>query len=371
MNNKNNVKIAFLGLNGLPPRYGGLQFDADCIGEYLVLQGFEIIVFCNKWYQLDPNQTSYKSMTLKVINTSNPKSFFGILYFNLSCGLYLIKNRIKIAYLFSEFSYAIIPLLRLFNIKTIIRRAGEANTSGVFTNFIILICELIGYYFSNYITTETIIEKNHALKYTKKEIIITPVVISPKIKLEPKLIIDNLNLQKNGYILYIGRFTEGKRIDWLINSFINISIKHNLKLVIAGDSSDKNYVNYLKSLSDDSRIIFTGYVNGDLKEELISNCFCMVLPSRSEGMSTAVAEALSFGKLCVLSDIPVHKWIIDDPEMGLLFNHNNQKDLTLKLSNLINGQYSYNEDSIMKNCAKRFNVDIIMQNILHIINKML
>ncbi len=32
-------KITFFGLKGMPPRFGGLQFDAEEIGEYLVNNG--------------------------------------------------------------------------------------------------------------------------------------------------------------------------------------------------------------------------------------------------------------------------------------------------------------------------------------------
>ena len=63
-------------------------------------------------------------------------------------------------------------------------------------------------------------------------------------------------------------------------------IETDIKLVIAGDSShsDEFCEKIKKMVSNDNRIIMTGFVEGEELEELYSNCFFYCLPSDVEGM---------------------------------------------------------------------------------------
>ena len=58
--------------------------------------------------------------------------------------------------------------------------------------------------------------------------------------------------------------------------------------MIAGATSDTDgYVKMLKEMAgDDPNIIFTGFVSGKLLEEIYSNAYVYVLPSKLEGNAT-------------------------------------------------------------------------------------
>ena len=61
----------------------------------------------------------------------------------------------------------------------------------------------------------------------------------------------------------------------------------------------------MKNLAaSDDRIIFTGFVQGRVLSELLSNCYLYVLPSDLEGMPLTLLEAMSYGQCCLVSDIP-------------------------------------------------------------------
>ena len=61
----------------------------------------------------------------------------------------------------------------------------------------------------------------------------------------------------------------------------------------------------LKELAkDDDRIIFTGFVQGQMLDELYSNAYIYTLPSDLEGMPLSLLEAMSYGNCCLVSDIP-------------------------------------------------------------------
>ena len=87
------------------------------------------------------------------------------------------------------------------------------------------------------------------------------------------IIKDKYGLEKDSYILSLGRIVPEKGLQYLIEAFKNC--KTDKKLVIAGGSeSNKDYYNQLLELADgDKRIIFTGYVYGQEIQELYSNSY--------------------------------------------------------------------------------------------------
>ena len=103
----------------------------------------------------------------------------------------------------------------------------------------------------------------------------------PEIR-KAELITDKFGLTKDSYILFLGRLVPEKGIRYLIEAFKNV--KTEKKLVIAGGSSDTDsFMKELKELAkDDKRIIFTGFVQGQMLEELYSNAYIYTLPSDLE-----------------------------------------------------------------------------------------
>ena len=120
---------------------------------------------------------------------------------------------------------------------------------------------------------------------------------------EAQQITQKFGLIKDSYILFLGRLVPEKGIHYLIEAFKQV--KTNKKLVIAGGSSDTDvFVDEIKALAKaDNRIIFTGFVQGQILDELYSNAYIYTLPSDLEGMPLSLLEAMSYGNCCLVSDI--------------------------------------------------------------------
>ena len=116
----------------------------------------------------------------------------------------------------------------------------------------------------------------------------------PQIR-ETSLITDKFGLKKDSYILFLGRLVPEKGIRYLVEAFKNV--KTDKKLVIAGGSSDTDsFMEELKDLAKgDDRILFTGFVQGAMLDELYSNTYIYTLPSDLEGMPLSLLEAMSYG----------------------------------------------------------------------------
>ena len=135
----------------------------------------------------------------------------------------------------------------------------------------------------------------------------------PQIR-EASLITDKFGLKKDSYILFLGRLVPEKGIRYLVEAFKNV--KTDKKLVIAGGSSDTDsFMEELKELAKgDDRILFTGFVQGAMLDELYSNAYIYTLPSDLEGMPLSLLEAMSYGNCCLVSDIPECAEVVEDKE---------------------------------------------------------
>ena len=164
--------------------------------------------------------------------------------------------------------------------------------------------------------------------YGRKTHFISNGVNRPKIR-EAELITEKYGLTKNSYILFLGRLVPEKGIRYLVEAFK--SVKIDKKLVIAGGSSDTDsFMKELKELAkDDGRIIFTGFVQGQMLDELYSNAYIYTLPSDLEGMPLSLLEAMSYGNCCLVSNILECTEVVEDK--ALIFKKSDVSDLRERL----------------------------------------
>lgn len=146
------------------------------------------------------------------------------------------------------------------------------------------------------------------------------------------MITEKFGLTKDSYVLFLGRLVPEKGIRYLIEAFK--AVKTDKKLVIAGGSSDTvSFMKELKELAkNDDRIIFTGFVQGQMLDELYSNAYIYTLPSDLEGMPLSLLEAMSYGNCCVVSDIAECVEVVEDK--ALIFKKSNVNDLREKLQRI-------------------------------------
>ena len=119
-----------------------------------------------------------------------------------------------------------------------------------------------------------------------------------------------------------------KGIRYLVEAFKNV--KTDKKLVIAGGSSDTDsFMEELKELAKgDDRILFTGFVQGAMLDELYSNAYIYTLPSDLENAIKS-SGGNELWQLLSGSDIPECAEVVEDK--ALIFQKTNVEDLQEKL----------------------------------------
>jgi glycosyltransferase involved in cell wall biosynthesis len=121
-----------------------------------------------------------------------------------------------------------------------------------------------------------------------------------------------LGLEPNGYFMTLGRLIPLKAHEVAIRAFKEIETDK--KLLIIGEPSiyDVEYHAMLQELArQDPRVVLMGFRSGEELKQLLAHSYCMIHPSRIEGLAIAILEAMSFGKLVVMSDIPANRELVD------------------------------------------------------------
>jgi glycosyltransferase involved in cell wall biosynthesis len=107
------------------------------------------------------------------------------------------------------------------------------------------------------------------------------------------------------YVLFLGRLHEVKGLDVLADAFAQVARRlPGVVLVVAGPDAGRRdeFVRRIATLGIGDRVHLIGPVYGEAKWDLLANATCLCQPSRQEGFSMSIVEALGAGVPVVISE---------------------------------------------------------------------
>ncbi len=141
--------------------------------------------------------------------------------------------------------------------------------------------------------------------------------ISPRSE-KGEILLDELNLDPNvQLILSVGELNENKNHKVVIEALPKL--KDNVHYLICGQGILKGQLlSYADELKVKERVHLLGYRSDTI--EIMKSCDIFVFPSKREGLSVALMEAMACGLPCVVSKIRGNTDLIDDGKGGILFD---------------------------------------------------
>ena len=335
---KEKLNIAMFGQKRIPSREGGVEIVVEELCSRMVAQGHNVTCYNRGGHHVSGSEydskrlKEYKGIRLKTVPTIEKKGLAAVSssFFAALCCAF---GRYDIVHIHAEGPTFFAWLPKLFGKKVIVTIHGldwqrEKWKSGFGSKFIHQGEKNAVKYADEIIVLSKGVQDYFEKEYGRKTVFIPNGVNRPKIQ-EAELITEKYGLEKDSYILFLGRLVPEKGIRYLVEAFKNV--KTDKKLVIAGGSSDTDsFMNELKdSAKDDDRIIFTGFVQGQILKELYSNAYVYTLPSDLEGMPLSLLEAMSYGNCCLVSNIQECAEVVED--RALIFKKSDVEDLREKL----------------------------------------
>ena len=165
--------------------------------------------------------------------------------------------------------------------------------------------------------------------------------------------------------LYVGRISEFKGPQIVVQAFKKISNK-NIKLHIAGEGP---YLETLRMMAkDDERIIFHGFAQGKVLDEIFTKCSYVIIPSLGyENSPLVVSQSMNKGLPVIGSNIGGIPELIKDGYDGFLFEPGNVDSLHHIIEILINDKEilaKLSTNAIQS--SKKFSIESQMKSILDV-----
>ena len=105
--------------------------------------------------------------------------------------------------------------------------------------------------------------------------------------------------------LFLGRLHPKKGCDILLDAFARLSSRESTSLILAGPDQigwEKDLRRQVESLNLTDRVVFTGMLQGNMKQGAFANADAFVLPSHQENFGISVVEALAAGVPVLISN---------------------------------------------------------------------
>ena len=335
------MKIAMIGHKRIPSREGGIEVVVEELATRMVQRGHQVDVYNRRGHHVSGKENdskkikTYKGIRIITIPTFQNKQLNAVVY-SILATIRALFGRYDVIHFHASGPSAMIWLPRLFGIHTVATLHGLDSTrskwGGFATKYLRFGEKMAAKYAGELIVLSKNVQNYIFNTYGIKSQFIPNGVNKPEIR-EADIIKTKYDLEKDEYILFLGRIVPEKGLHYLLEAFKQIDTSK--KLVIAGGASHTDsYESEIKLMAaKDCRVLMTGFVQGRELEELFSNAYVYVLPSDVEGMPISLLEAMSYSNCCLVSDICENIEVTESK--ALSFKKGQVEDLKQKLELLI------------------------------------
>ena len=344
---KKSMKIAIMGLRGIPANYGGFETFIEEMAPRLVKLGHEVTVY-GRSNIIEWDHEFYRGVKIVILPTVSHK-YLDTIAHTFVCVMQSFFTRYDVVLIVNSANsvFSIIP--RLMGKPTVVNVDGlewKRQKWNVLGQGFYRISEFFATFLPTAIVTDAVEIQNYYLqKFGKKSTYIP--YGAPENRVQSTKILDQYGLEPRRYILYVSRMEPENNAHLVVQAFEKV--KTDMKLVMVGDAPySTDYIRKLKS-TQDKRIIFTGYVFGDGYRELQSNTYFYVQATEVGGTHPALLEGMGYGNCILANDVLEHREVVG--EAGLMFTTEQEDDLANKMQYLLDHPQAV--DSFRKKVVRR------------------
>lgn len=332
------MKVAMIGHKVVPSRRGGIENVLTTLCPILVEMGLDVTCYnrasdkVENEYVGTVTDGKYKGVKLKNAWTLNGRGVAAMVA-SFTAAIAAAFADYDVVHFHAEGPCAALWIPKLFGKKCVATVHGldwqrEKWGKGFASRYIKFGEKILAKYADEVIVLSQAAYDYFKETYGRETTIIHNGISRPERK-TARLITEKFGIEKDGYISVVSRLVAEKGIHYLIDAYNQITTDK--KLVIAGDTSDTDdYVRMLRQkAAGNPNIIFTGFISGEVLQEVYSNAYINVLPSDLEGMSLSLLESLAYRNLLLCSDIPENTAVAED--RAVYFKKSDVADLTQKL----------------------------------------
>jgi glycosyltransferase involved in cell wall biosynthesis len=304
------MRIAILGIRGVPANYGGFETFAEQLGKRLVERGHEVTVYGrNHWV---PKGT-HTFLGMRVIRLPAPRSkYLETVTHSLFAALHALRKHYDIIYVCNSANVPAAMLLRLFGRRVVLNVDGleweRAKWSPIGKAYYRL-CAWMAAHLPVHVVTDALVIQHYYRKAYGCETNYFPYGTD----LEPVPddgILAPLGLEPGRYVLYVSRLEPENNAHVVVDAYSRVNT--DLPLAVVGDAPyASDYISRLHA-TDDPRVRFLGAIYGVGYRVLRSHATAYVQATEVGGTHPALVEAMGFGNAIIANDVPEHRETLGD-----------------------------------------------------------
>ena len=149
-----------------------------------------------------------------------------------------------------------------------------------------------------------------------------------RVKAFDATLLDKYGIEKENFVLYVGRLTFSKGVDYLIRAFDIVRKEcKDLKLAVMGSGPCEPH---LKNVARDIEgVLFIGHIDSPhIKRLLYESCLTVVVPSMHETLPTVIIEAMAHGKPVIATDVGGNPFMVKNGKNGFLVTPKDLKSIS-------------------------------------------
>ncbi len=181
-------------------------------------------------------------------------------------------------------------------------------------------------------------------------------------------------LQNTRIFLFLGRLHPKKGCDMLLEAFAQMRSNDSISLILAGPDQvgwESDLRRQVTRLNLTNRVVFTGMLEGSMKQGAFANAEAFVLPSHQENFGISVVEALA-ARVPVLISNRVNIWREIEADRAGYVESDDLAGTTRLLQNWI-GTAPAEREMVRENARRcfeqRFEIDRAVESLLQILNE--
>ena len=326
------MRIVYIGAKGIPasviPGAGGVEMHVEQIATRLAAKGHEVVVYIRSYAELGPKDTHYQGVRLIRMPSVRTKNLDTITHVFFST-IHSLFQPADIIHFHGVGPSTLSWVPRLFKWRTKVvctfhSRDWFDTKWSAGARAYLKFGEWAALHFPHVTVVISHVLQVFCRKEFKRETKYIPngaEIPGPQGVSEIK----KLGLEPGKYFLGVGRLVPNKAYDVAFEAYRHV--KSDFPLVIAGSAFHSDaYLEKLRKYAEaDPRIRLLGFQSGETLLQLFSHCYVFLHPSRAEGLSTSIIEAMASGKVVIMSDIKENLELID--HSGIAFPTDDVKAL--------------------------------------------
>jgi glycosyltransferase involved in cell wall biosynthesis len=304
------VRIAILGIRGVPANYGGFETFAQELGRRLVARDHEVTIY-GRDHWVASNIRSHLGM--RVVRLPAPRSkYLETVVHSLFAAIHASVRRYDVVYVCNSANVPAVLLLLLARKRVVLNVDGlewqRAKWNRLGKTYYRVCAAIAARLPAHIVTDAKVIQDHYRTAYGRATEYFpygTDLGSTP----------DDSELARRGlkpgrYLLFVSRLEPENNAHVVIKAYERV--RTDLPLAIVGDAPyASEYITTLKA-TEDRRVLFLGAVYGRGYRALRSGAKVYVQATEVGGTHPALVEAMGAGNAIIANDVPEHREVLGD-----------------------------------------------------------